>query len=234
MTMKKILFRPSLNWVTAVTDAPTPMSQLIPKWYKNKEVYGKNNWKNKRIDGKTIKTCVPVLDSMISGYGLRLPSDVNTFIDENGLRQFTWNPTDWMPIDTHHPAQVSGYPIPMGYENNPFKFMNVWGVEAPKGYSLLFCHPFGRHDLPFYSFHGLVDSDLHYVPMHIPFVMKDGWEGVLEKGTVFAQVIPIKRDSWKGEIRDVSEFDVFLVGRKIMFHIERWYKNFIWVKKDYK
>jgi hypothetical protein len=170
---------------------------------------------------------------MASGYGLRLPVDVNTFIDENGLRQFTWHPTDWIPIGTHHSEQVNGYPIPLGYENNPFKFHNIWGVQAPKGYSLLFCHPFGRHDLPFYSFHGMVDSDLHYVPIHIPFVMKEGWEGVIEKGTIIAQVIPVKRDSWRGEIRDISEFNAHMQTRKILSHIEKWYKKFIWVKKSY-
>ena len=231
--MKKILFRPSVPWAKETTDSPTPMSSMVPKWYRDLSIYIKGV-ENKRIIGKTVKTCVPVLDSMISGYALRLPVDVNTFIDGNGNRRFTWHLTDFEPIETHSSQQMGDYPFPAEYENEPFKFVNVWGLQAPTGYSLMFCHPFGRFDLPFYSMHGIVDSDLHYVPMHIPFVMKKEFEGVIEKGTIFAQVIPIKRENWQSEVRDLSEFDASMVVRKTLFYVEKWYKNFVWQKKEYK
>lgn len=234
--MKKILFRPSENWASAITDAPTPMSKLIPNWYKEMLVYREDknsNYKNRKLWGKTIKTCAPVLDSISSGYALTLPVSVNTFINQDGHREFTWNRNDWVPIGKHSEEQINKYPVPVGYESLPFKFNNVWGIQLPIGYSLLLCHPLGRHDLPFYSFHGMVDSDLHYVPILIPFVMKEGWEGVIEKGTIIAQVIPIKRDSWQGEIRDISEFNAHMQTRKILSHVEKWYKKFIWVKKTY-
>jgi hypothetical protein len=42
------------------------------------------------------------------------------------------------------------------------KFHNLWIIEAPDGYAVLFTHPFNRFDLPFTTLTGLVDCDRYH------------------------------------------------------------------------
>jgi hypothetical protein len=78
------------------------------------------------------------------------------------------------------------------------KFHNLWTIEAPDGYALLFTHPFNRFDLPFTTLTGLVDCDRYHDNwIHFPAHWHDlKFSGVLPKGTPVAQCMPVKRDSW--------------------------------------
>ena len=62
------------------------------------------------------------------------------------------------PIGFHDAGQVTGTPL---FESDRFliKFHNLWTIEAPEGYALLFTHPVNRFDLPFTTLSGLVDCD---------------------------------------------------------------------------
>jgi hypothetical protein len=237
MKQKKILFRPIGEILGKITDPPTPASSMIPDWYKKltPNINGSSRPITKDfLNDKTIKSCVPFLDSIVSGYMLRLPSDINCDISKNGERNISWITQDIVPVETHNPEQVGDMPIPEGYEKQVLKFTGSWGIQTPPGYSLLFMHPLGRFDLPFYSLHAIVDSDLHYVPMNIPFVMKKDFSGIIKRGTPIAQVIPIKRDKWLGETRNFEEFNSREVTANILLSIEKWYKERVWQKKDYK
>ena len=50
-----------------------------------------------------------------------------------------------------------------------FKFISTWCIQTPKGFSSLHMHPLGRFDLPFYSFHGIVDTDVFYKNTNIVY-----------------------------------------------------------------
>jgi hypothetical protein len=78
------------------------------------------------------------------------------------------------------------------------KFHNLWTIEAPDGYALLFTHPANRFDLPFTTLTGLVDCDRYHDNwIHFPAHWHDAnFSGLLPKGTPVAQCIPIKRESW--------------------------------------
>jgi hypothetical protein len=167
---------------------------------------------------------------------LRTPCDIRCFYDEYGNREITWLTGDITPILTHNIEQIGEYPVPDGYEKNVFKWSGFWGIEAPKGYSLLFMHPLGRFDLPFYSFHGIVDGDKHFPPMHIPFFLKNGFDGIIKKGTPYAQVIPIKRESWISKEKNFEEGPKSgkNVISDILLSIDRWYKDNIWERKEYR
>ncbi len=56
----------------------------------------------------------------------------------------------------HDSILVTGTPL---FEGDHFviKFHNLWTIEAPEGYSLLFTHPVNRFDLPFTTLTGWVD-----------------------------------------------------------------------------
>jgi hypothetical protein len=152
-------------------------------------------------DDDTVKRCPPFIDAMTCGFLMPLICDVRV---ENGA--FSWDddlPPDAgsgfprSPIGFHDASQVAGTPL---FDADRFliKFHNLWTLEAPEGYALLFTHPVNRPDLPFTTLTGLVDCDLyHDVWIHFPAHWRDeAFTGVLPKGTPVAQCIPVKRETW--------------------------------------
>ena len=96
-------------------------------------------------DGKgtngTIKTCMPVLDTITSGYLILSSADIYIEKDEEG-RFYSWSDNDL--ITFHGQEQVTGYPDlekNMGKESIP-KFTNPWIVKTPKGIFLFICNTF--------------------------------------------------------------------------------------------
>ena len=149
----------------------------------------------------TIKRCPPFVDAMTCGFLMPLICDLRI---ENGA--MTWD-NDFppggaldfprSPIGFHDASQVTGTPL---FELDRFviKFHNLWTIEAPEGYSLLFTHPLNRFDLPFTTLSGLVDCDSYRDNwIHFPAHWHDvNFSGVLPMGTPIAQCVPVKRESW--------------------------------------
>lgn len=178
---------------------PIPAAQGLPGWVRAmppnafSAVLGRDN--------DTVKRCPPFIDAMTSGFLIPLLCDVKV---EDG--EFTWDNTPppggsvsfpRSPIGFHDASQVTGTPL---FEDDRFliKFHNLWTIEAPAGYSLLFTHPVNRFDLPFTTLTGMVDCDrYHDAWVHFPAHWHDEkFSGVLPKGTPVAQCFPIKRDDW--------------------------------------
>ncbi|MES3026746.1 MAG: hypothetical protein V4820_02690 [Pseudomonadota bacterium] len=178
---------------------PIPAMQGLPDWLKTMPAQAFSTVV--AGDDDTVKRCPPFVDAMTNGFLIPLICDIRV---ENG--EFTWDndlPPGGgsgfarSPIGFHDASQVTGTPL---FEADRFliKFLNVWTIEAPPGYSLLFTHPVNRFDLPFTTLTGLVDCDqYHDAWIHFPARWNDeGFSGVLPKGTPVAQCIPIKRESW--------------------------------------
>ena len=178
---------------------PIPAMQGLPDWLKTMPAQAFSTVV--AGDDDTVKRCPPFVDAMTTGFLIPLICDVRV---ENG--EFTWDhdlPPGGgsgfarSPIGFHDASQVTGTPL---FEADRFliKFLNVWTIEAPPGYSLLFTHPVNRFDLPFTTLTGLVDCDqYHDAWIHFPARWHDeGFSGVLPKGTPVAQCFPIKRESW--------------------------------------
>jgi hypothetical protein len=109
------------------------------------------------------------------------------------------------PLGFHDPSQVAGTPL-FDADQVPIKFHNLWTVEAPAGYAVLFTHPFNRFDLPFTTLTGLVDCDrYHDAWIHFPALWRDaGFNGVLPRGTPIAQCIPVRRAAWSAITQPMS------------------------------
>jgi hypothetical protein len=161
-------------------------------------------------DAQTVKKCPPFIDAMTFGFLIPLPVDLEVRDGE-----FTWNlevPRGFFseyshsPIGFHDSSQVAGTPF---FDDDRFviKFNNFWTIEAPPGYSVLFTHPLNRPDLPFTTLTGLVDCDIfHDSPINFPARWNDAdFSGVLPKDTPIAQCLPVKRDSWVGQIEMLSD-----------------------------
>lgn len=190
---------------------PPPLSATLalPDWFKAMPQKAFNPIAQE--DSQTVKRCPPFIDAMTCGFLIPLLCDLKI---ENG--EFSWDadlPTGGIsfvrsPIGFHDPSQVAGTPL---FDEDRFliKFHNLWTIETPPGYSLLFTHPINRFDLPFITLTGLIDTDLYRDNwVHIPAYWRDsGFSGVLPKGTPVAQCLPIKRESWTAQTEALSEQD---------------------------
>jgi hypothetical protein len=178
---------------------PIPAAQGIPEWIKVMPVKAFSAL-NLR-DEETVKRCPPFLDAMTSGFLIPLVCDLKV---ENG--EITWDneippggEIDFprSPIGFHDAGQLSGTPL---FDQDRFfiKFHNLWTIEAPEGYAVMFTHPFNRFDLPFTTLSGRVDCDRYNRTwIHFPAHWHNtSFRGVLPKGTPIAQCIPVRRESW--------------------------------------
>jgi hypothetical protein len=217
--VKKIKFTPSdLSLLLA---KPRPASREIPTWYK--ELEGVIN------GGHTIKKCMPFLDAITAGYTLVLAADVH-------FSKGTYQEISKIPmIDLHTKDQVGDFNLPKEYSDQPFKWLNHFLIETPKGYSSLITHPINRPDLPFYVITGIVDTDTFPVPVNFPFFIRADFDGIIPEGTPIAQVIPFKRTDWKSEVDDKNQANPPVSFINNVFNPPfNFYKRTYWKRKKYQ
>lgn len=206
---KTLIFR-CLPELEGKIPPPIPANQGLPDWLKAMPSQAFTAISMR--DENTIKRCPPFVDAMTSGFLLPLICDLKV---ENGA--ITWDndvPPGGIidfprsPIGFHDAGQVIGTPL---FEPDRFviKFHNLWSIEAPEGYSLLFTHPINRFDLPFRTLTGIVDCDRYRDNwVHFPAHWHDmNFSGVLPKGTPVAQCIPVKRENWVAQTACISADD---------------------------
>jgi hypothetical protein len=197
---------------------PKPAALVIPEWYKNLESYIGNEKKpsGDGVTTATIKRCMPVFDSITSGYIITTYVDVyvsqKELVDENNIptgKKVPWY--EWpafMPIEWHPIIQAPTHPYKKNIPDHTSypKWINAWSIKTPPGYSAIFLQPFHRES-PFTILPGVVDTDTYTPPVSFPFVLNDwNFEGLIPAGTPIAQVIPFKRESWKMKFGDIDDF----------------------------
>lgn len=187
---------------------PVPAANALPDWLRSmpSEVAAPT------LGGaavRTLKHCPPIIDALSTGILIPLVCDL-TIAD--GELQWDWDPPvledaliTRAPIGLHVPEQATGAPFRL-MVNAVLKFMNFWTLSVPDGYSLLFCHPLNREDLPFRALSGVVDCDRFrdgYV--HFPALWTDpDFQGTLPRGTPVAQVFAIPRAAQQVTIADMD------------------------------
>lgn len=176
--------------------APERAIRFAPEWFRRLEremgmpdAHG--------LPGLTVKACLPVTDAFALGFVIPLAVDVVIEVPEDrvSIRVGWAEDAPFRPVEQHHPGQI-GAPDPPFEAAMPLKFVNPWRVKVPDGYSVLFATPFGRPDLPFTCFTGLVDCDRFATTVNFPFL----WTGPagrhhIPAGTPISQVVPIERTS---------------------------------------
>jgi len=227
---------------------PAPTKLNIPEWYKNLD---------HKIGDITIKGCMPFLDTLTSGYTLKMPIDYylahNTIVDGNRVAGYFTAQTNvsaetafkaninTKDIPNYHPTRQLGEECPFNKKNKnlPFhKILNPWTIITPPGYSCLFLPPLNNSDDRFSIIPGIVDTDVFENPVNFPIIINGDKYPVLEStvkaGTPYVQVFPFKRDNWKMKIEttDDSSFEKkrFKLSTKIIHN----YKQIWWNKKSWK
>jgi hypothetical protein len=244
---KEIEFSAHEDYFTLKEDYPIPTKLNIPEWYKKLE---------HTVLNKTVKGCMPFLDSLTSGYLLKLPQDFyvrhNVLNEKNEKDSFqTFGLYDQAQLlhaqfinlnselDIHYTKQLEGSPLVEKNKNLPFyKILNPWTIKTPKGYSCLFVPPLNNSDDRFSIIPGIVDTDTFPNEINFPIVINGDKYPILEtlikKGTPYVQVIPFKRDNWKMIFKSRKQKEIqnsrIFYGLKLL----NIYKEKHWDKKSWK
>lgn len=223
-----------------VFDPPVPAAKNIPEWYKKtmSNIYQDGL---PHIDEKTgnpprtIKSCMPVFDSMTAGYHILLPADVY-FEDNPGgnTPKVSWSTDQMTVIEVHDKIQFEHFD--QGDEYYPFgiKLNNLWTIKTPPGYSCFFTQPSLRDDLPFQVIPGVVDTDKFPSPINFPTFFKRGFSGMLEMGTPIVQVIPFKREEWESSTSYYETGYVDSEWQRVKRKMYNRYKTFYREKKVWR
>jgi len=237
---KPITFQPIDEYLDAAQCPPISASECMPEWYKKLPRYVNNSDKPiKALGQKDLKTCVPFRDGMVSGYMILLPADIEVCISATGDVNVFTNPTLSFRVVEKRGALTSenqgyGMPNPIGTTPIMFAWSAMWGIKTKKKDSVLVTHPLNRNDLPFVTTSGIIDSGFFSVAGNIPFFLKEGFEGVIPKGTPIAQIIPFERKSWKSnKIKsDRKQYALFMTLRDT--YLDGFYSRFMRQPKSYK
>lgn len=234
-----------MNWIKFYPNegtqsiTPVPGTGMVPEWYKDTSKYVKsNNLKDLKLENHqgvdivsiSIKLCSPTFDSFTSGYYFLLQEDVLVEHDENGVPRMSWNSDEFILMR----IPMLEYPIPPGYHPIPYSFRMSFGVKTSPGTSCLITHPLNRYDLPFLVSSGIVDTDKKMPPADIRFVLKQGFEGIIPKGTPIFQIIPFKRESWTMEIDESIRDEEMWEHEKRRTMLHSYYTKVLQEKKEYK
>jgi len=248
---KEIEFSAHEDYFALKEDYPIPAKLNIPEWYKKLE---------HSIENKTIKGCIPFLDTLTSGYLLKMPQDFHVKhnvdnknekgeIFKDSFQTFGLHDQPQLlhakyvnlnsGIDNHSLKQVEGSPFIEKNKNLPFyKIINPWKIKTPKGYSCLFISPLNNSDDRFSIISGIVDTDTFPNEINFPIIINGDKYPVLEttikKGTPYVQIIPFKRDNWRMTLKPRKQKEIqnsrIFYGLKLI----NIYKEKYWNKKSWK
>ena len=217
-----------------------PASRYVPGWYRDmpKHRFGDDKYgialDNSSISNATVKGCTPFLDALTYGYIAVAPVDFEIRRLETGDYAIRWR-TDGDFVGKHNAEQYTN----AGKESSSeiFEWESFFITKTPKGYSTMFTHPLNRHDLPFRSFSGIVETDRYFLPALIPFeITADIDPGdffIIEKGTPLYQFFPIKRDSWSSKSGKLDEKDMRKKYFDMKSKIKNSYKDKYWERKSF-
>lgn len=251
MFYKEIEFSAHEDYFALKEDYPSPIKLNIPDWYKKLE---------HNILKKTVKGCMPFLDTLTTGYVLKMPQDfylrhnvdcqdkegnnIKDSFQTFGLHEVTqYLNAKFLNLNSaleiHSLSQVEGSPLIQKNKNLPFyKILNPWKIKTPKGYSCLFLPPLNNSDDRFSIIPGIVDTDTFPNEINFPIVINGDKYPVLEdtikKGTPYVQIIPFKRDNWKMTLKPRNQKEVQNSRIFSGLNLLNVYKDKYWNKKSWK
>lgn len=236
--------------IEEIINGPSPAQKNIPDWYKNLDthIYGqKQTTIHPDIISEsnfTIKGCSSFFDALTHGYIYTLPADIQLEGMPNGKLKVEMSvKTDFVLKVMDGPADksiVNSLPIGDEFYEHLMMWSFDFSLKTPKGYSVLFCHPLNRFELPFQTFSGIVETDEYNQAVHFPFFIKKlpvGKKVIIKKGTPIVQIIPFKREHWKIENKPFSQkvYDMMVKQNfKLKSIIGRSYKIQWWKRKKYE
>lgn len=236
-----ITFSTSIPLDTQALDKPIPIKLNIPEWYKK--------LKHTHLV-QTVKGCMPFLDTLTTGYLLKVPQDIQIgmagltlegepivnykYSYRNRAGEINLNVDG--QAEFHEPKQLEGSEFVSINNGRSFaKILNPWHIQTPKGYSCLFTPPLNNHTLPWSIIPGIVDTDTYEEYVNFPIIVDTekvknrNKDIIIEKGTPYVQVIPFKKESWQMKIRERKKG--YTAYPLKLFNI---YKSIFWKKTSWR
>tara|TARA_S200002703_G_scaffold86546_1_gene74574 strand:+ start:1083 stop:1814 length:732 start_codon:yes stop_codon:yes gene_type:complete len=239
----EIKFIASKKYIDSTEIFPEPSVLSIPLWYKELK---------HSPELKTVKGCIPFLDTLTTGYIIKMPIDYhlthNLKKDGNRYAKGYTEIYDTAGVNLNtkenndaHPIIQVGKKCPFASKNKdlPFhKIYNPWTIKTPPGYSCLFLPPMNNSDDRFSIIPGIVDTDTFISEINFPIIINGDkypmLETTIEMGTPLVQVIPFKREKWKMKVDSkggLSKIKINFLQRLKMINV---YKSKWWSKKTWK
>jgi hypothetical protein len=218
---------------------PDASKKHVPEWFSSSSRLWEDDFGNSAdhpFGGKVLsfKACPALMDAFVMGYMLKTPCSIYIYKDYNQLKCKTdLGFEDFCGVR----PKMQNFPVPQGYEEDHFHWYPNWMPSLPKGYSALYVNPLNRFDLPFLTVSGVIDNDDMDTPGLMPFFIKKGFEGVIPAGTIYAQIIPFKREDW--EIEKVVHTQEAITerhqGQANKFRVPEGgaYKKTVWKRKSF-
>jgi hypothetical protein len=233
--MNKIIFTDIAN-PDGVLDKPKPATEYIPQWYKDAKAYlDPSGKKAPTVDGTpygTIKRCMPLWDMMTAGYIIETPYDIYVRQTPTGP-YWQWGSNEAIAFQSMD--QTQNHPNFRDI-NYAVRIVHPWSIKTPKGWSILIMNPTHREPTPISILPGIVDTDDYSLPFNMFIKLVDpNFEGMIEAGTPFAQIIPFKRENWKSELggeKEKKKFNSDIIKFGTVF-FDR-YRKFWWKRKEYR
>ena len=236
-TIKFHMMQEEFKWNEKIV---SPAFNTIPQWYKDlpKDYKESGDDETGRYSG-ALKRCMPFQDALTAGYIVHLPFDIEVSYRENDGHMFVQGngkieKLKRKLVGLNDFRRTIGMPVPVGYTPQAWKVNTGMRIETPPGYSLIYTQPFNRPDLPFTTMTGIIDADEYPGPEVVNLFFKEGFEGILPKGTPIAQVIPFKRENWNHKIQDANWEKLKKAAWTTSTTLKRGYQQYFWKKKQWK
>ena len=230
-----IKWNPASPDIDLLVARPKPAISYLPEWYRSTSAFYTKKPEIEASSGrsnKTIRHCMPFLDSLGAGYIQESWQDIYINFKDDETYEFS-QPTNPHIFNIRKKSHVDMGPF---FHSQEFVFHQPWFPELPKGWSMLYVQPLNRPDLPFHFLSGIVDSDrysLGEAKNNTPFYLKKGFEGIIPAGTPLIQMIPIKRSDWSSSFSGFNEGKQKSINFKINEKFWGGYKKNFWTRKSY-
>jgi hypothetical protein len=230
-------FIPRNDVISNLVPAPKPSKQYIPDWIKNTQSTSIHDSGFEESIGPL--RCMPFVDGLSSGYIQELccTVEIKNLGKENGEDIISYRYGGSIkPMSTRKEDRGSPlfFPKMPGYYHAEFHWNTMWEPKTPKGYSTLYMHPSNRIDLPFTTLSGIIDTDKWQIHGPLPFLIKEGFEGLIPAGTPIYQIMFIKRADWNSSKSSFKEDEYEKMRYSVTRHGSGGYKKEFWnIKKFY-
>lgn len=233
----KVKFNPTEELAELSVSPPKPAIEYLPEWYKNMSPFftKKPEFDATGKPNNTFKFCMPFLDSFSLGYIQELWTDI--WFEERDGGLYFYYPAGPIPMNERGEQVAKSTPKVQGFYHSHYTWSPPWMPELPEGYSVIITHPFNRNELPFMTMTGIIDADSFVTSppnSNIPFLLKEGFTGLLKKGTPLYQMIPFKRDSWESEASKYDRERQIKMTQEVRQHMWNGYKDLHWKQKEFK
>jgi len=187
-----------------VVAEPKPANECYPDWFKALSRNGLADNAETGLD-KTAAACQPLSDALSTGWVLPCPVDIKIEYnaDANELDFYVYSDIrdneDLVSVESNSVLQL-GDKFPESLDGKVLIQINTpWVAETRDGFSTLITPAINRPDSRFTPFSGMIDTD-NYPRMLNVVTLVDVPDGktVIEKGTPFASIVPMRRADMGG------------------------------------